>query len=125
MEGFYTIIGASATMKKNLLLIILIIFALRSGYGIWKLWRTRSIVQDAQVRLEKARLENQRLTQKLAEIQSEEFVERETREKLGLGKPGEVVLILPNQNQDPNSLPTTHNSQIPIWKQWWDLYVRI
>ena len=109
-------------MKKNLLLIILIIFALRSGFGIWKLWRTRSLVQDAQVRLEKARLENQRLTQKLAEIQSEEFVEREAREKLGLGKPGETILILPNQDARSQILDI---SSKPNWKLWWELYIRI
>ena len=112
-------------MKKNLLLIILIIFALRSGFGIWKLWRTRSLVQDAQVRLEKARLENQRLTQKLAEIQSEEFVEREAREKLGLGKEGEVVLILPDQNTKSDSDILNLKLKIKNWRLWWDLYIRI
>ena len=111
-------------MKKNLLLIILIIFALRSGYGIWKLWRTRSIVQDAQIRLEKARLENQRLTQKLAEIQSDEFVERETREKLGLGKPGETILILPDQNSTQYSEKSTQEEK-PNWKKWADLWLRL
>ena len=112
-------------MKKNLLLIILIIFALRSGYGIWKLWRTRSLVQDAQIRLEKTRLENQRLTQKLAEIQSEEFVEREAREKLGLGKAGEVVLILPDQNNNPQTEIKNYKLKIKNWRLWWDLYIRI
>ncbi|MBI5358396.1 septum formation initiator family protein [Candidatus Amesbacteria bacterium] len=112
-------------MKKNLLFIILIIFTLRSGYGIWKLWRTRSIVKDAQIRLEKTRLENQKLTQKLAEIQSEEFVEREAREKLGLGKPGETILILPDQITNHKSQITNQDDFKPNWRLWWDLYIRI
>ncbi len=118
------IIEPSATMKYKLLFIILSIFALRTSFGIWKLWQSRGIVRDAKMRLEKAKLDNKKLTERLSEVQSDEFVEREARDKLGYGKPGETILILPNQNSAQYTEKGTQENK-SNWRRWCDLYIRI
>jgi cell division protein FtsB len=55
----------------------------------------RQIIQDARERLNVARDERDRLTRELAQAKSITFVEKEAREKLNLGKPGEVTVVLP------------------------------
>ena len=51
----------------------------------------------------------------------EKFIEKEAREKLGLGKPGEVVVILPKVEQRPSNAPATEGKA--NWRKWWELYV--
>jgi len=41
--------------------------------------------------------ENKELKKKLSEVESPEFIEEEARNKLGLGKNGEVIVIIPDK----------------------------
>ena len=66
--------------------------------------------------------ENRKLKERLAEITSPEFVEREAREKLGYGKEGETLLVLPNQNSTQYSEKSAQEEG-PNWRKWWKLYI--
>lgn len=66
-------------------LIVQIMDALRSGERL-------SEAADKVYRLE---VENKQLKQKLKEVQSEEFIEEQSRNKLGLSKAGEILVIIP------------------------------
>jgi cell division protein FtsB len=66
---------------------------------------------------------NKQLKDKLLEVQTPQYMEREAREKLGYGKPGEVVLVIPGQDQTSNhKLQTTTNNE-PNWVKWRKLYL--
>ena len=87
---------------------------------------------ETRQQLEAAKAENRRLQTKLEEVQTDEFVEKEAREKLGYGREGETVLILPKQDnaQGPvmpagRQVLSTQEPEIPNWRKWWKLYVRI
>lgn len=45
----------------------------------------------------KLEAKNKQLKVKLSQISSPEFIEKEARNKLGLAKPGETVIIIPDQ----------------------------
>ena len=90
--------------------------------SVWGVWQKGDIVRERRDSLAKLEAESRDLQKKLAETQRPEFVERVAREKLGLVKPGEtVVLINKSQNSNLNDQTKTEVS-LPNWKKWWRLF---
>ncbi|OGY17782.1 MAG: hypothetical protein A2900_06075 [Candidatus Chisholmbacteria bacterium RIFCSPLOWO2_01_FULL_50_28] len=85
--------------------------------------RERIIQEEAEV----AKLEQEQrdLAEKLQYVSGDEFVEKEAREKLLMGKPGEVVMLLPPDNdQTGQAGPTSDKDQnsakedLANWEKW-------
>mgnify|MGYP001611005991 CR=1 FL=1 len=96
--------------------------AVRQGVSVLRLWKSGERIQEVQAEVKLAEEENRKLEERLAEITSPEFVEREAREKLGYGREGETMLIVPDQNA--NLRPQIPNTdQEPNWRKWWKLYI--
>ena len=58
-------------------------------------------------------------------VESEFFVEREAREKLGLGREGESVVLLPPREVDASTSATEAKQpqeMKSLWRQWWELF---
>lgn len=112
-------------MSRRLIIFLIsvlsLFFIVSLSRSIYSLWQKRSLVQERQVVRDQLTKENQALQKKLSEAESQEFIEREAREKLNLQKVGEVVVILP---QDLRSSPTAVPAAPPEppWKQWWKLF---
>ncbi len=93
--------------------------------SIWDLWRRRDIVGERQAVRKRLEVENKRLQSELEQAQSPEFIEQEARNRLGLGREGEEVVILPKQQ---DSRPRTQDvgektyENLPNWKKWWRLF---
>ena len=110
-------------MKKGRDWLIIIfggVIAVRLAGNLWSLYKSGEMVKQSDRELEAAQKESEELKKKWEYVQSPEFVEKEAREKLGLGKLGEVVVILPSPIS-PNSQASNPNE--PNWKKWWKLYV--
>src|SRR5579872_919374 len=114
-------------MKRNILLVIGAIVALMLVFNSTKRllsFRTTSQkVNEAQMQLDKLKQENSDLQKQLAYTQTQQFQEEQIRDKLGLAKPGETVVMLPNQNN--NSQPTDSASQAvpePNYIKWWNIF---
>lgn len=108
-----------------LLGIFLIINLTRS---LINLWQKTSLISQEEERLAKVKLENEELKQQLAQIQTPEYIEQQAREKLGLAREGEIVIILPPSpysQSEKNQLPPKENlkekEEKPIWQQWLNL----
>ena len=99
-----------------------IILAGRLSWSIWRIWRSGDKVRTAQQQLTQALDEQEQLKQQLNWVQSSEFVEQEARNKLGYGKNGETIYVVPI---DKTEAQNNSNLTTPIWKQWWDLYIKI
>jgi cell division protein FtsB len=54
-----------------------------------------SVVEKTKVKIEKSEAENQKLAEQLKITQSNEFLEKQLRDKMGLAKEGEIILVLP------------------------------
>ena len=108
--------------KKDVLIVVIGLgLAIKTGLNVIRLVKNGERVKQAQIEVDQAKAENQQLKDRLAEVQSPEFIEKEAREKLGLGKPGEEVIILPQQDAGPK--PQTTNPNKPNWRVWWDVYI--
>lgn len=103
--------------------VIGLVLVVRTGQNVWRLFRAGDRVNEASRELAQVQAEHDRLEARLNEVRSPEFVEREAREKLGLGREGEVMLILPDQNAGASGQMAGVRGEEPNWKKWWDLYV--
>lgn len=54
-----------------------------------------AVIEKTKIKIEKADAENQKLAEQLKITQSEEFMEKQLRDKMGLAKEGEIILVLP------------------------------
>lgn len=84
-------------------------------------WQKRTIVSERQeaLRLEEAR--NRELVVKLEEATSSAFIEREAREKLGLVKEGDTIVLI-DRTQNVRTNDQTKAEDLPNWKKWWRLF---
>lgn len=72
-------------------------------------------------------IENERLKEEFESVTSDEFIESQLREKLGLVREGEVIVVLPNEETlqklapepkiEENVLPN------PNWQKWLRLFI--
>ena len=101
---------------------IIIINLIRSSLDLYS---RRSIVQEKEIELRELEAEHAELTQELEYVQTDEFVEKEAREKLGLVKEGEMVVLVGELGEEPktkNQEPRTKHQSEPQWKAWWRLF---
>lgn len=117
--------GIIKLVKRNLLLLLIFVLGVLvvvSGTRRLLTFRTTAAkVEESEKRLAKLREENEALERELEHKRSPEFVEREIREKLGLVKKGEAIVILPKDNRD-QSPEARDQKEIPNWQKWWKLF---
>lgn len=83
------------------------------------MWEKSREIGKEQVKLENLKQENQELKEKLEEVKTPEFVEREARDRLGLVQEGEAVVIMPERIIEEQA---NQSKELPIWKKWWQLF---
>lgn len=92
---------------------------------LWHLWQKEGEIRKSQLKLEELRVKNEELKKQLEYVKSETFLEKEAREKLGLAKPGETVLILPENLEEAlgiNPPSISENQRLSNWERWWRLF---
>ncbi len=69
--------------------------------------------------------QNKELKKKLEEIKSPQFIEQQARDKLGLSKKGETIVIIPEQKLK-EVLGVSQSAQIrfPNWQGWLKLFFK-
>ncbi len=105
---------------KLLVLVASLLVIVTLSRSVYDLWQRRDIVSQRARELARQEAENQRLKQQLSEAQTLEFIERQAREKLGLVKPGEVVVLVPKTEVGSEDQTTT--KPLPNWQKWWKLF---
>jgi len=106
------------------ILIVLLAFSAFRSFG--SAASVRAQIKAEEDRVIKMQKDNQELENKILTTQGGDFVEREIRDKLGLVKTGEAVVVLPDADTlrkiapvapaDVESLPD------PNWKKWEKLF---
>lgn len=115
---------SSSTIKKVLFItsvIICLIIIQNLARGIYDLWRKQDLVIEAQTDLKKEKEENQKLKAKLIYVTSQEFIEKEARNKLLLVKSGESEIIVPQELILKKAIKK--EEILPNWKQWVNLFI--
>lgn len=115
-------------MKGRYIYLIIILIGLIISFGLvrnlYSIYQNSKFQEQAVRKLEKLRAENTRLKEEVVTSQEQGFIEREARERLGLVKPGEVVVILPSKNEATSSSEVSDEAKAPrpIWQQWVSLF---
>ena len=114
------IIGFAALL---ILLVILISSFIKS---IKRIREGDVLIEKTKTKLEKLDEENRKLEDQLKITQSEEFMEKQLRNKLGLAKEGEIVLVLPDNETLKKLAPVIPSEEEvtlkPNWRKWIDLF---
>lgn len=90
---------------------------------IVRLLKVADSLKLAEQKVKQLEGERSRLLEKKQYYSSPEFIEKEAREKLGMAKPGEAIVLLPTNlpqvlgRQEPKAEP-----EIPNWWKWWNLF---
>lgn len=84
-------------------------------------WHKRTIVSERQEALGREEQRNRELVAQLEEATSAAFIEKEAREKLGLVKEGDTVVLMTNDKLQKTH-ETTMQETAPNWKKWWKLF---
>jgi cell division protein FtsB len=108
---------------SEILLIIFIIALLVSlGRNVVKINKVSKTIEEAQEKVKKLRQENQMLADQAAMAESQEYIEKQLRNELGLVKEDEIVLILPEENILRKLAPKKEEEEEtlpdPNWKEW-------
>lgn len=117
--------------KKELLVNIVIIlvtafFGISLIRNIVRVTKAKQQIAETAVEVAKFQKQNQELKNRLSEVDSQNFTEMQLRDKLGLAKPGETVLVLPDPEILKKLAPQETNEQQVLpeanWEKWYKLF---
>lgn len=106
-------------MKKRILNTILLIFItvftvdLIRAYGHFS--ERNNGMKDARHKLDELTQEEESLKRKLAGVQTGDYIEKQMREKLNMGREGEIVVLLPTVVPTISPSPTPVLTSIEKW----------
>lgn len=110
-------------MKKIIFIItvIILLFIVNNLVrSIYDIWQKKDVVLQIQKELDFQKQENQRLKSALSYSQTQEFIEKEARDKLFMVKKGEQKVLIPQESD--NSQDFLQKDNDPNWKKWWNLF---
>jgi cell division protein FtsB len=107
---------------------VLVIFLLVSTVrNIGRVGNINKAVQEEKDKVEKMKEENAALEAQIAQTQGSAFIEKQIRDKLGLAKEGEAIVVLPDIDilrKLAPQIPIEENSlPDPDWKKWLKLFI--
>lgn len=80
-------------------------------------------IKEIERKVEELILKKKELEERLEYVKSEEFVEKEARDKLNMAKEDEVIMVLPEGFKTPNLVNSkTPNEDLANWQRWLRLF---
>lgn len=113
-------------VKIYVLILFVFLFGLSLFKNILKINEAKGRVQREKEKIVKLEKEGRVLEEELKKMQSNEFLEKELRDKLGLAKKGESVAILPDPQTLKSLVPEIPDEKDylpdPIYVKWLKLF---
>ncbi|MBU0569705.1 septum formation initiator family protein, partial [Patescibacteria group bacterium] len=114
-------------LSGYLLVFFVLILSFSLARNIMRINKAKTRIQEAQERVDKLEEEKAKLGVKLEVVEGDEFIEKQMRDKLGLAKEGEVVVILPDdeilRKLAPNYKEEEETLPEPNWRRWARLFL--
>lgn len=108
------------------LIFLSLILLLSLARNVLKIRKSEQKISQAEERVVKLKTENEELQQKLDETTQAEYVEKQLRDKLGLAREGEIVVVLPDDETlrklAPRPVEEEETLPDPNWKKWLHLF---
>lgn len=115
-------------MKKiaSFILIVFLLFAINNlAHSIFTLLNKQKLLTKAQNELKKVKKENTELVKQIKKIEDPQFIEQEARNKLLLARPGEQILVLPeNKNPSKSKKAVKQPEEKQNWQKWLELFMK-
>ena len=112
------------TWKHIVALIVSVVVLFSLTRNVWRTWNKRNVVTQREIELERIQKRHDELAQTLQEAETDGYVEKEAREKLGLSKPHERIVVIPEYTNIAtySALPSLEEVQIAPRYQWYGLF---
>jgi cell division protein FtsB len=111
---------------RYLILGVAALFLISLIRNVFRILAASKRIDEAKGRVERLADENEELKRQLALTQSEAFIETQFRDRLGLSKDGEIIVVLPDEETLRKIAPTTPEEEEtlpdPPWKKWLKLF---
>ncbi len=108
-----------------ILLIILVINSLIGG--ILLIGKSNAKIEEAKKKVAEEQKRNEDIKKQLEEISSQAFTEQMARDKLGLARLGETVIVLPDKEILRKLAPRVEDEEEtlpdPNWQKWLKLFL--
>jgi cell division protein FtsB len=106
--------------------LLILLLSLSVVRNIGKVGSVRDEIQKEKDKLTKIQNENDELERRIAQVQGEAFIEKEIRNKIGLAKEGEAIVVLPDEDilrkLAPGIESTSDTLPSPNWEKWLHLF---
>ncbi len=104
----------------GIVILLSIILSVRAVATIIDLRARKYTVTERKEAVEKVKKENETLQKQLESIQSNAYVEKIARDKLGMVKDGESIVLLPDEAKGGSK--KEEREERTHWQQWWGLF---
>lgn len=104
-----------------LILILSLIFLIGFGKAFWRDYLINKEINALLQEKEKWEKNKLNLLNRLQDIKSPDFAEKEARLKFGLGQPGESLVIVSDR---PQAVTTTEQRNVKVQKGWWQYFFK-
>jgi|GEM_PF-2516487 len=91
-----------------------------SGSTVLTLLARKELVIQRKKELDRVSRENEKLSALHRVMQGNAYIERIARDKLGLVKDGETIVLIGQQEADVTQKST--DTDTPNWRQWWEVF---
>ncbi|MGA2910557.1 MAG: septum formation initiator family protein [Candidatus Microgenomates bacterium] len=106
--------------------VLAVLLLISTVKNITKVASVRSAVEAEKEKVAKMEADNQKLQAQIAQTQGSEFIEKQIRDELGLAKPGEAIVVLPDEATLRQLAPQTpveeESLPDPNWVKWEKLF---
>ena len=107
MANIATLLKRHGRELLGLLVLVIIVHDIFGTHGFLAMRRTQGEIKRVQANLDKLSKENEALAQEVKDLKSDpRLIEKIARDDLGLARPGEVIIRIP-QGQEPEQNPAT------------------
>lgn len=92
---------------------------------LWHILGAKNRVIEAEQQVVELKNEGAGLEKQLEVVGTDEFIEKEAREKLMMGREGEVVVLLPQQQSVISNQQSviSEETELENWEKWAQLFV--
>lgn len=112
-------------VKKKLLIFLItglgFYLSFNLARGIWDSYQNTSRLIESKNNLAREKDNNQKLKEQLGLVSSPYFVEKEARDKLGLAKPGETIIVTPTPEIQKEEEKSPFEG-LSIQESWWEVF---
>lgn len=115
-------------VRLYVLAILVFLFLLSLFRNVKRLLKVEDDISSIESQVSDLELKKADLEQKKQMVEGEKYIEKELRDKLGLAKEGEIVLVLPEESIvrrfAPSGVFEESGEVLPRWRRWFNLLVK-